>query len=189
MVLSDQDIRRRVENGSIRVDPFEPDNVEPSSLDLRLGDDFKRLRAPTLTNEKATVSLSTSGEKQIAYDELEYCEDEPVILNPGELILATTLESFVLPDDLTAQVLGRSSLGRLGVSVHQTAGWIDPGFTGRIVLELSNHGPVPVELEPGLRMCQIVFSELSSPAAQPYGHSGSQYQGQRGATESGMSFE
>jgi len=189
MVLSDQDIRRRVERGSIQVDPFEADNVEPSSLDLRLGDDFKRLRAPALTNEKATVSLATSGEKQIAYDELEYRENQPVVLNPGELILATTLESVTLPDDITAQVLGRSSLGRLGVSVHQTAGWIDPGFTGEITLELSNHGPAAIELEPGLRMCQIVFSELSSPAARPYGHSESQYQGQSGATESGMNFE
>ena len=189
MVLSDQDIRRRVAVGSLQVDPFEPDNVEPSSLDLRLGDDFKRVRQSSPPTEAATLSLEQGGEKQIAYDELEYCEDEPVVLNPGELILATTLESFVLPDDLTAQVLGRSSLGRLGVSVHQTAGWIDPGFSGRITLELSNHGPVAVELVPGLRMCQIVFSKLSTPAAQPYGHSESQYQGQHGATESGMNFE
>lgn len=189
MVLSDQDIRRRVADGSLQVHPFEPDNVEPSSLDLRLGDDFKRVRQPSPTKETATISLSSSGEKQIAYDTLEWSEDEPVLLEPNELILATTLESFVLPDDLTAQVLGRSSLGRLGVSVHQTAGWIDPGFTGAITLELSNHGPVAVELVPGLRMCQIVFSELSSPAARPYGHSESQYQGQHGATESGMNFE
>lgn len=94
-----------------------------------------------------------------------------------------------MPDDLTAKVLGRSSLGRLGVSVHQTAGFIDPGFVGEITLELSNIGPIPVELTDGLRVCQIVFSALNKPAKNPYGGAGSQYQNQVGATESGMNFE
>lgn len=183
-MLSDADIIERIGNGSLTIDPYEESNVEPASVDLRLGDEFLKVRTPVGPATRVTVPLD--GDDPLVY---AVAEETPVLLEPGELILATTRETVALPDDLTAQVLGRSSLGRLGVSVHQTAGFIDPGFEGQITLELSNHGPAPVELTPGRRICQIVFSELSSPALRPYGHEGSQYQGQDGPTTTGMNFD
>jgi len=174
MVLSDVDIIERIGNDLLVIDPYEEDNVEPASVDLLLGSGFKRV---VQTDEWDTG----------AYDFVE--TDESVLIDPGEFVLATTKERVEIPDDIVAHVLGRSSLGRLGISVHQTAGYIDPGFEGQITLELSNHGPAPVRLHADDRICQIVFEELSSPALEPYGHDGSQYQGQRGATESGMRFD
>lgn len=177
MVLSDVDIMERVVSGELTIHPYEEDNVEPSSIDLRLGNDFKFLRGYD------SISLEDSGG-------LECIEKEsPILVPPGKLVLATTMEWLKLPNDICARVLGRSSLGRLGISVHQTAGYIDPGFQGEITLELSNHGPAPVELRSGDRICQIVFEELSSPALEPYGHEGSNYQNQSGATPSSMDFD
>lgn len=183
-MLSDADIIERIGSGSLTIDPYDETNIEPASVDLRLADEFLKVQAPVTRATQTTVPLD--GDDPLVYTPVE---EVPVLLEPGELMLAATRETVALPDDLTAQVLGRSSLGRLGVSVHQTAGFIDPGFEGQITLELSNHGPAPVELSPGRRICQIVFSELSSPALRPYGHEGSQYQGQDGATPSGMHFE
>lgn len=181
MVLSDYDIIKRVNSEEIGIDPFKRDNVEPASIDLRLGHDFKLVHSA----ENGCAKLSEDDKDQISHAKLP----SPLVVKPGDLVLVTTLERVELPNDLAAQVIGRSSLGRLGVSVHQTAGYIDPGFEGEITLELSNNGPVPVEIEPELRICQIVFKELSSPAMDPYGHEGSQYQDQSGATRSGMDFE
>lgn len=185
MVLSDIDIIERLSNESIVIEPYTEDNVEPASVDLRLGHDFEKVFKPNIPEKRVRAVLSDEEESHIGYEECE----PPVIIEPGQLILGTTLERVEMPDDLAAQVLGRSSLGRLGVSVHQTAGYIDPGFEGQITLELANHGPVPVELEPELRICQIVFKELSSHAVSPYGHDDSQYQDQSGATRSGMIFD
>jgi len=178
-VLSDVDIIERVGNDSLVIDPYKEDNVEPASVDLRLGESFKR--AEVVQDIKA---IDLNGDSSINWKD----ENGPVTIFRDDFILATTLERVSLPDDLTGQVLGRSSFGRLGVSVHQTAGFIDPGFDGQITLELSNHGPMPVKLQPEQRVCQIVFSELSSPAVHPYGHTDSQYQNQSGPTPSDMNF-
>lgn len=180
MVLSDIDIIERVGSGDLGIEPYREDNVEPASVDLRLGEDFKRLE----WNGYDAITLD-SDEEQFDIK----CINGAVGLKRDDFILATTKERVEIPDDLVAHVLGRSSLGRLGISVHQTAGYIDPGFEGQITLELSNHGPAPVRLEPGQRICQIVFEELSSPALEPYGHEDSQYQNQSGATPSGMRFD
>jgi len=181
MVLSDIDIIERIGQGDLTIEPYEEDNVEPASVDLRLGEDHK-----LVGREYQSRPVDASGDGEgLRYEELE----SPLVVAPGSFILTTTLERVEIPDDLVAHVLGRSSLGRLGISVHQTAGYIDPGFKGQITLELSNHGPAPVSLSPGQRICQIVFEELSSPALEPYGHEKSQYQNQSGATKSGMQFE
>lgn len=181
MVLSDIDIIERVGHGELTIEPYKEDNVEPASVDLRLGEGFQ-LAVP---RRSIGIDLADSNGDEIhwkyVHDSIEIC--------PGDFVLATTKERVEIPDDLVAHVLGRSSLGRLGISVHQTAGYIDPGFKGQITLELSNHGPAPVSLKPGQRICQMVFEELSSPALNPYGHGGSQYQNQSGATESRMNFD
>jgi dCTP deaminase len=181
MVLSDRNILRRIENGSIVVDPFEEENIEPASLDLRLGNDFKVVEEDFM----GRVDVGADTIDGLSYEEVE----EQIMVYPEQFVLATTKEKISLPSDVVAEVLGRSSLGRLGISVHQTAGFIDPGFEGQITLEISNHGPAPVTLREGARICQIVFSKLLSPAMEPYGHEGSQYQNQSGATPSGMNFE
>lgn len=181
MVLSDRNILRRIENGSIVVEPFEEENLEPASLDLRLGSDFKIAKS----GYRDAIDVANTRDDEFSYTEY----DESVTVCPGAFVLATTKEKISMPSDIVAEVLGRSSLGRLGISVHQTAGFIDPGFEGQITLEISNHGPSDVILREGARICQIVFSELSSPAIEPYGHDGSQYQNQSGATPSGMNFD
>lgn len=184
MVLSDVDIIEAIGRGDLSIDPYDESNVEPASVDLRLGRVFKRPQPSKLTSTKRYVSLSDD-ESAIEWEAV----NSPLHLDPGEFVLASTLETVTIPKDLVAHVLGRSSLGRLGISVHQTAGYIDPGFEGQITLELSNHGPSPVELCEGDRICQIVFEELSSSAMKPYGHDDSQYQGQRGPTPSRMQFD
>ncbi len=181
MVLSDIDIIERIGSGNLVINPYEEDNVEPASVDLRLSDEFKQ--AQTATAFEST-SLSDD-EDTIVWREYE----NNIHLQPDDFVLASTKERVEIPDDMVAHVLGRSSLGRLGISVHQTAGYIDPGFEGQITLELSNHGPAAVELSADDRICQIVFEELSSPALEPYGHEGSQYQNQSGATPSNMEFD
>ena len=198
-MLSDKDIRVRIDNyNDLVIDPFDPGRVEPSSVDLILGDEFKRVERP----ESSSTNVSLSPSDDIITEEAGGLGDEDedtdivhvieggqsVVLEPGDLMLATTREHVEIPSDLSAQVLGRSTLGRLGVSVHQTAGFIDPGFKGQITLELSNNGPLGVELEPGLRVCQIVFNELSSDVEDTYGGSGSNYQNQTGATTSSLDF-
>jgi len=181
MVLSDIDIIEQVASYGLEINPYNEDNVEPASVDLRLGEEFHRADP----SRSQPIDLSDPTGNEIDWvtqrDNIEIC--------PNDFVLATTLEKVSIPDYLVAQVEGRSSTGRVGVSVHQTAGYIDPGFEGQITLELTNHGPVPVTVQKGLRICQIVFTKLSSPSIEPYGHEGSQYQGQSGATKSGMSFD
>lgn len=184
MVLSDIDIIKRIGSNELTIEPYKEDNVEPASVDLRLGEDFKRPQRRLDKTLHKPLTLD-SDDKKLRMEEM----DGSVELKRNDFVLATTKERVEIPDDLVAHVLGRSSLGRLGISVHQTAGYIDPGFEGQITLELSNHGPAPVRLESGQRICQIVFEELSSPALEPYGHEDSQYQNQSGATPSGMSFD
>lgn len=180
MILSDRDIRKEIEAGNIVIDPLIDENIEPSSVDLRLGDNFK-----IVWQNGWDILDIRQGDGALVYKDTK----DTIVIHPNQFVLATTMEMVELPDDISANVLGRSSLGRIGISVHQTAGYIDPGFEGEITLELSNHGPAPVKLYSGDRICQIVFHRLTSPADRPYGHDRSQYQGQSGATTSGMNFE
>ena len=178
MVLSDGTIRERIEQESIVVDPYEPDNVEPASIDLRLSDSFSKIIS--------TGVIDTRNPESIEYNDFHV---DSLILNPGETILGSTMERVEIPNDLSARVVGRSSLGRLFVEVHKTAGFGDPGFKGDITLEIGNDSDNPVRLYQGQRICQIIFEELDKPAERPYGHERSQYQDQTGATNSGMDFE
>lgn len=179
MILSDGDIMERVEDDNLSIDPYVKQNVEPASVDLRLSDSFKK---PVATGQ----IIDTRGNTLQEYREFHA---DSIVLEPEESILAETMERIELPDDLCADVVGRSSLGRLFVSVHETAGFGDPGFDGTITLEMTNSNPDPIRLHRGDRICQIIFKRLKNPARRPYGHEGSQYQGQDGATESGMQFE
>lgn len=179
MVLSDTDIIDRIDSGSLVIEPYEEDNVEPASVDIRLGQSFKE---PVKTG-RIIDSRSDNGQP---YREFEA---DSIVLEPGDSYLATTMEQIRIPDDLCASAVGRSSLGRLFISIHETAGFCDPGFTGEVTLEMTNDNPNPVRLHAGDRVCQFVFKELSSPANEEYGHEDSQYQNQSGATESGMSFD
>lgn len=179
MILSDIDIIERINTNSLHIDPYNESNIEPASVDLRLSDSFKK---PVATGQ----IIDTRGDVSQEYREFEA---DSVILEPDESILSETMEKISLPNDLCADVVGRSSLGRLFVSVHETAGFGDPGFSGTITLEMTNDNPNPVRLHKGDRVCQIIFKTLTSEAQHPYGHEGSQYQNQSGATESGMQFE
>jgi len=180
MILTDADIKQRVNNGNIVIDPYDESNVESASVDLRLGSEWKIVR-----RGGANIVDTRDDSGGLSYTP----KSGTVFLQPVELVLATTLEYIELPNDIAAHVIGRSTLGRVGVSIHQTAGFIDPGFRGEITLEMSNLGPATVKLYEGQRICQIVFTQLSGSAEQPYGHAGSQYQDQSGATESGMQFD
>lgn len=179
MILSDGDIIERIDHAALTIDPYDETNVEPASVDLRLSNSFKK---PIATGQ----IIDTRGDAKQEYREFEASS---IVLEPEESILAETMECITIPDDLCADVVGRSSLGRLFVSVHETAGFGDPGFDGTITLEMTNDNPNPIRLHQGDRVCQIIFKTLSSAAVRPYGHNGSQYQNQSGATESGMNFE
>ncbi len=183
MILSDRDILARLKQGDLVVDPLDdPDlQVQPASIDLRLGDEFLVFRNPHIPFIDPQASdLSGLTEKIVVG------RGSPFILHPGEFALGTTHERVRIPADLVAKVEGRSSLGRLAVVVHATAGFVDPGFEGHITLELSNLGRVPVALHPGMRISQIALHQMSSPAQRPYGSPGrrSKYQGQRGPVAS-----
>lgn len=180
MLLSDRDIRAEIASGRVALDPFEPEMVQPSSVDVRLDRRFR-----LFDNHKYAVidpALDQSDLTRL----VEVPPDEPFVLHPGEFVLGATLELVTLPDDVAARLEGKSSLGRLGLLTHSTAGFIDPGFTGHVTLELSNVATLPITLWPGMKIGQLCFFRLSSPAERPYGHgaTGSRYQGQRGPTAS-----
>lgn len=180
MLLSDKDIRSEIESGRVGVDPYEPKMIQPSSIDVRL-DKFFRV----FENHKYEV-IDPSKEQPELTREIEVGNDEHFILHPGEFVLASTYEVVTLPDDIAARLEGKSSLGRLGLLTHSTAGFIDPGFSGHITLELSNVANLPVKLFPGMKIGQLCLVKLSSAAENPYGSAiyGSRYQGQRGPTAS-----
>lgn len=183
MILSDRSIEAELEDGKLEITPFDTDDIEPASVDLRLGED-----AVIVNKYYSQRPVDTRGEDHLLYEDIDSSSGH-LTIHPNQLYLATTKETVSIPRELAATVLGRSSLGRLGVSVHQTAGFIDPGFEGEITLEMFNHGPAPVDLHVGDRICQMVLFRLDYPARDPYGHKGSQYQGQTGATPSGMQFD
>ena len=180
MLLSDRDIRAELDSGRISLDPYEPDMIQPSSIDVRL-DRFFRL----FDNHKYPV-IDPAQDQPDLTRLVETEDDEPFVLHPGEFVLGSTYESVALPDDVAARLEGKSSLGRLGLLTHSTAGFIDPGFTGHVTLELSNVATLPITLWPGMKIGQLCFFRLSSPAENPYGSGpyGNRYQGQRGPTAS-----
>ena len=180
MLLSDRDIRAEIAANRVGVEPFEEAMIQPSSVDVRL-DKFFRV----FENQKYSV-IDPSTEQAELTREVIAEGDEPFILHPGEFVLASTYEVITLPDDIAGRLEGKSSLGRLGLLTHSTAGFIDPGFSGHITLELSNVANLPVKLFPGMKIGQLCLIKLSSPAEHPYGSEkyGSRYQGQRGPTAS-----
>ena len=180
MLLSDRDIRSEITNGRVAVEPFEEAMIQPSSVDVRL-DKFFRV----FENHKYSV-IDPSIEQPELTREVIAEDDEAFILHPGEFVLASTYEVITLPDDIAGRLEGKSSLGRLGLLTHSTAGFIDPGFSGHITLELSNVANLPVKLYPGMKIGQLCLIKLSSPAEHPYGSAiyASRYQGQRGPTPS-----
>ena len=180
MLLSDRDIRAEVTSGRVRLDPFDAAMVQPSSIDVRL-DRYFRL----FDNHKYPV-IDPSLDQPDLTRLVEAESDEPFVLHPGEFVLGSTYEQVTLPDDVAARLEGKSSLGRLGLLTHSTAGFIDPGFSGHVTLELSNVATLPIKLWPGMKIGQLCFFRLSSPAEHPYGSDvyGSRYQGQRGPTPS-----
>jgi dCTP deaminase len=180
MLLSDRDIRAEVKANRVRVEPFDEGMIQPSSVDVRL-DKFFRV----FENHKYSV-IDPSIEQSELTREVEVGPKEFFILHPGEFVLASTYEVITLPDDIAGRLEGKSSLGRLGLLTHSTAGFIDPGFSGHITLELSNVANLPVKLFPGMKIGQLCLIKLTSPAEHPYGSAlyGSRYQGQRGPTPS-----
>ncbi|GAB3109652.1 dCTP deaminase [Janibacter alkaliphilus] len=184
MLLSDRDIRAETDAGRIVLDPWDPAMIQPSSVDVRL-DRFFRL----FDNHKYP-HIDPAADQPDLTRLLEVDPAEGFVLHPGEFVLGSTLETVTLPDDLAARVEGKSSLGRLGLLTHATAGFVDPGFSGHVTLELSNVATLPIMLWPGMKIGQFCFMRLTSPAEHPYGSSayGSHYQGQRGPTAS-RSFE
>lgn len=180
MLLSDRDIAAEIKSGRVKVDPFEPKMIQPSSVDVRL-DRFFRV----FENHRYEV-IDPSIEQSDLTREVAVAPNDFFILHPGEFVLASTYEVITLPDDIAGRLEGKSSLGRLGLLTHSTAGFIDPGFSGHITLELSNVANLPVKLYPGMKIGQLCLIKLSSPAEHPYGSAlyGSRYQGQRGPTPS-----
>ena len=180
MLLSDRDILAEIDKGRVLLEPFDPGMVQPSSVDLRLDRLFRVFenhRYPHIDPAEDQPELTRLVEPE---------DDEPFILHPGEFVLGSTYEVITLPDDIAARLEGKSSLGRLGLLTHSTAGFIDPGFSGHVTLELSNVATLPIKLWPGMKIGQLCFFRLSSPAEHPYGSDryGSRYQGQRGPTPS-----
>jgi dCTP deaminase len=179
MILSDGDILRRLEAGDLVVEPLDDIDlqVQPASVDLRLGEEFLEFQRTNIP----CIHPRSEGEVDEYVDETVVEEGGEFILHPGDFVLGTTRERVEVPDDLIAHVQGRSSMGRLAVVIHATAGIIDPGYRGQITLELSNLGTAPVALTPGMRISQVLFTQLSSPAERPYGEErGSKYQDQSG---------
>ena len=180
MLLSDGDIKKEIDSGRVKVEPFDPAMLQPSSVDVRL-DRFFRV----FENHMYSV-IDPAAEQPDLTRAVEIKGSDEFILHPGEFVLASTFEVITLPDDVAGRLEGKSSLGRLGLLTHSTAGFIDPGFSGHITLELSNVANLPVKLYPGMKIGQLCLFRLSSPAENPYGSSkyGSRYQNQRGPTAS-----
>jgi len=180
VLLSDRDIRAAIESGRVAIEPYDPAMVQPSSVDVRMDRYFRVFenhRYPHIDPAEEQAELTRLVEPD---------GSDPFILHPGEFVLASTYEVVTLPDDVAARLEGKSSLGRLGLLTHSTAGFIDAGFSGHVTLELSNVATLPIKLWPGMKIGQLCFFRLSSPAEAPYGSgaSGSRYQGQRGPTPS-----
>ena len=180
VVLSDRTIRRLLEEGRIGIDPYDESLLQPSSVDVRVDRFFRvfhNARYPFIDVKEPQEELT---------ELVEIGDDQPFILHPGEFVLGSTLERIRLPDDLVARLEGKSSLGRLGLLIHSTAGFIDPGWNGHVTLELSNVANLPITIYYGMKIGQLSFMQLTETASAPYGSTGlgSKYQGQRGPTPS-----
>jgi dCTP deaminase len=180
VLLSDRDIKAEIDQGRASVEPYDEGMIQPSSIDVRLDRWFRVFENhryphidPSIEQADLTRLLEPEG-------------DEPFVLHPGEFVLGSTYEVVTLPSDIAGRLEGKSSLGRLGLLTHSTAGFIDPGFSGHVTLELSNVANLPIMLYPGMKIGQLCLFRLSSPAEHPYGSEkyGSRYQGQRGPTPS-----
>jgi len=180
MILSDRTIREEIASGRIEIDPFDESCVQPSSVDLHVDSVFRvfhNARYPFIDVKRPMDDLT---------EVVEVKDDDPFILHPGEFVLGATRERIRLPEDLVARLEGKSSLGRLGLLIHSTAGYVDPGWDGFLTLELSNVANLPITIYPGMKIGQISFFRLTTEADEPYGSAktGSKYQGQRGPTPS-----
>ncbi|WP_433504959.1 dCTP deaminase [Pseudonocardia halophobica] len=180
MLLSDRDLRKELESGRLGLDPWDEAMLQPSSIDVRLDRFFRVFQNSRYTH------IDPSIQQDELTTPVETADGDNFVLHPGEFVLGSTFEQVSLPDDLAGRLEGKSSLGRLGLLTHSTAGFIDPGFTGHITLELSNVANLPITLWPGMKIGQLCLFRLSSPAERPYGSEGvgSRYQGQRGPTPS-----
>src|SRR5829696_4416443 len=180
MILSDVDIRKELAAGRLEIAPFDDACVQPSSVDLHVDRQFRvfaNSRYPYIDVRREMPDLT---------EMVEVADDEAFILHPGEFVLGSTIERVALPDDLVARLEGKSSLGRLGLLIHSTAGFIDPGWDGHVTLELSNVANLPITIYHAMKIGQLSFVQLSEPAESPYGSGGlgSKYQGQQGPTPS-----
>jgi dCTP deaminase len=180
VLLSDRDILAEIDAKRIVVEPYDEAMVQPSSIDFRLDRYFR------VFENHRYPHIDPAADQSDLTRMVEPLGDEPFILHPGEFVLGSTFEVVTLSDDLAARVEGKSSLGRLGLLTHATAGFVDPGFSGHVTLELANVATLPIKLYPGMKIGQLCFFRLSSPAEHPYGSAkyGSRYQGQRGPTPS-----
>jgi dCTP deaminase len=180
VILSDRSIREHLVGGRIDIEPLDESLIQPSSIDVRLSNLFRVFRNHTAGVIDVKLDLTSTTEL------IEIADDGVFMLHPGEFVLGSTLERLALPDDVVARIEGKSSLGRLGLLIHSTAGFIDPGFDGHITLELANVASLPITLYPGMKIGQISFMQMTTPADHPYGKgaTGSKYQGQRGPTPS-----
>lgn len=180
MLLSDRDIKSEIDKGRVVLEPYDLNMIQPSSVDVRLDRLFR-----TFENHKYAHIDPAENQPELTREVAVEGQD-PFILHPGEFVLGSTLEVITLPDDIAGRLEGKSSLGRLGLLTHSTAGFIDPGFSGHVTLELSNVATLPIKLWPGMKIGQLCLFRLESPAEHPYGSAvyGSRYQGQRGPTPS-----
>ena len=180
VILSDRSLREAIEAGRIVIDPFDSELVQPSSIDVRVDRLFRVFR-----NHTSGV-IDVKQDTRALTELVEIPEDGVFMLHPGEFVLGSTLERIAVPDDLVGRVEGKSSLGRLGLLIHSTAGFVDAGFDGHITLELANVASLPITLYPGMKIGQVSFMQMTTPAERPYGKgaTGSKYQGQRGPTPS-----
>jgi dCTP deaminase len=180
MILSDRTIREELKGGGIVIEPLTDDAIQPSSVDLHVDRYFRVFRNDT------TPYIDPKQHQEDLTELVEVGDDGAFILHPGEFVLGSTLERVGLPDDLVARLEGKSSLGRLGLLIHSTAGFVDAGWDGHLTLELSNVATLPIALYPGMKIGQISFLRMTTAAAHPYGSAatGSKYQGQRGPTPS-----
>jgi dCTP deaminase len=180
VILSDRTLREQIAAGRIIIEPFDEHCVQPSSIDVKIGPFFRVFR-----NHTARV-IDVKEDMTSLTELVEIADDGVFMLHPGEFVLGSTLERIVVPDDMVSRIDGKSSLGRLGLIIHSTAGFIDPGFDGHVTLELTNIATLPITLYPNMKIGQVSFMQMTTPADRPYGQGarGSKYQGQRGPTPS-----
>ncbi len=182
MILSDRTIREQIAAGRIVIDPLDESLIQPSSIDVRISNLYRVFRNHT----RGVIDVKADTTDLTELVEIPDDGSQPFMLHPGEFVLGSTLERIAVPDDLVARIEGKSSLGRLGLLIHSTAGFIDAGFDGHVTLELANVASLPITLYPGMKIGQVSFMQMTTAADRPYGQgaTGSKYQGQRGPTPS-----